>query len=90
MGMGFAQYNPIPLDEHSAEFVFEKEGSKLSDGSIRFKYVFGRLMPCSFKDNLLYVKRYNYENGEGLAQEIVASCQNVNEKEIAPQKVKRE
>lgn len=90
IGMGFAQYNPIPLDEDLAKLVFEKEGKKDSDGSVSFRYVLGRLMPCMFIDNLLYVRAYNYENADGLAQQIVASCKNVNEKEIAPQKVKKD
>ena len=88
--MGFAQYNPIPLDEDLAKLVFEKEGKKDTDGSVSFRYVLGRLMPCMFIDNLLYVRAYNYENADGLAQQIVASCKNINEKEIAPQKVKKD
>lgn len=89
-GMGFAKYNPIPLEENLAPQVFEREGKVLTNGAISFKWVIGKLMPCRFQDNLLYVAAYNYENGEGLAQQIVASCKNVNEKEKAPQKVKRD
>ena len=89
-GMGFAKYNPIPLEEDLAPQVFEREGKVLTNGAISFKWVIGKLMPCRFQGDLLYVAAYNYENGEGLAQQIVASCKNVNEKEIAPQKVKRD
>lgn len=88
MSAGFGQYIPIPLDEQNAHFVFEQEGTKLDDGSVTFRYVCGRLMKCKFKDNLLYVAGYNYENEEGLAQMVVSTCKNVNAKAKNPQKVK--
>lgn len=90
IGMGFAQYNPLPLDENFGKQVFEKAGRVLSDGSVNFRYVMGRLMNCTFKDNLLFVKGYNYEHEEGLAQVVVSSCPNVKQKEKAPQKVKKD
>lgn len=85
---GFGAYIHTPLDKENAKYVFEQEGQVLDDGSVTFRYVKGRLMKCKFKDNLLYVAGYNYENEEGLAQMVVSTCKNVNTKTNAPQKVK--
>lgn len=89
-GMGFAQYDPYAWDEEIGKLAFEKFGEVLSDGSIFFGWVQGRLMRCKFKDNLLYVAAYNYENIDGLGQLAVSSVPNINQKEKPIQKVKKD
>lgn len=90
VGMGFQQYDPRSWDEQIAEMAFEKFGEVDNDGSVYFKYVLGRPLRCAFKDNLLYVAAYNAENIEDLGQLAVSSVPNINQKEIAPQKVKKD
>lgn len=90
VGMGFAQYDPYAWDENIGRQAFQRFGEVQSDGSVFFGWVQGRIMRCSFKDNLLYVAAYNYENVDGLGQLAVSSVPNLNQKEKPIQKVKKE
>lgn len=90
VGKGFAQYDPTPWDEEIGKLAFKKFGEVLSDGSVFFGWVQGRIMRCSFKDNLLYVAAYNRENIDGLAQLAVSSVPNLNQQEHHLQKTKKD
>lgn len=90
VGMGFKQYDPYAWDEDIANLAFEKFGETLSDGGVFFGWVQGRILRCTFKDNLLYVAAYNRENIDGLGQLAVSSVPNINQKEKPIQKTKKE
>lgn len=78
IGMGFMQYNPIPWTKEMADMYFEVKGEvNPDDGSIKFRYILGRLTPCVFKDNLVYVGEYNFNTEEGFAQKIIATVPNI-------------
>ena len=77
VGMGFAQYNPMPWTKEIAGMYFEQFGQPDSDGVIAFKWVMGRPLNCKFVDNLVYVAGYNNDNEWGLAQRAIATCKNI-------------
>lgn len=81
VGMGFAQYSPIPWTKEVADWYFENYGENVDswDGAVKFRYILGRLAPCIFKDNLVYVGEYNYNTEEGLAQKIIATVPNISD-----------
>lgn len=79
-GMGFAQYNPMPLTKEIASMYFEQFGQPDKDGVIAFKWVMGRPLNCKFIENLVYVAGYNNDNEWGLAQRAISTCPNLNKK----------
>lgn len=81
VGMGFAQYNPIPWTPDIAEQYISKCAT-LADGSISFTYVMGRSMQCGIKGDLLFIKGYNADNGPGAAQRAVATCKDYGAKKL--------
>ena len=86
----FIPYNPMSWDEEMGNYYFEKFGKPDSDGSYYFSRILGRCLRCCFKDNLVYVKVYNYENEAGLAQRAIATVPNLEKEDIkAEQKVKK-
>lgn len=76
IGMGFAQYNPMPWTKEVAEMYFEQCACPDESGAISFKWIMGRPVHCTFVDNLVYVKAYNFDNEFGLAQRAIATCKN--------------
>lgn len=77
VGMGFAQYNPMPWTKEIASMYFEKFGEPDSNGVTAFKWVMGRPLNCKFVDNLVYVAGYNNDNEWGLAQRAISTCRNI-------------
>lgn len=80
VGMGFAQYNPMPWTKEIASMYFEQFGQPDKDGVIAFKWVMGRPLNCKFIENLVYVAGYNNDNEWGLAQRAISTCPNLNKK----------
>lgn len=80
VGMGFAQYNPMPWTKEIASMYFERFGQPDKDGVIAFKWVMGRPLNCKFIENLVYVAGYNNDNEWGLAQRAISTCPNLNKK----------
>lgn len=80
IGMGFAQYNPTDWTKEIAELYFERCGQEDVNGAISFKWIMGRPVHCTFADNLVYVKAYNFDNEYGLAQRAIATCRNKTKK----------
>lgn len=81
VGMGFMKYNPMPWSRETARRYFEINGKENSnDGEINFNWVMGRLVPCTFKDNLLYVRSYNYNTEDKMAQRIISTVPNIEDK----------
>lgn len=80
VGMGFSQYNPMTWTKEIAKIYLERYSSLEDDGSIKFKWILGRPVSVTFKDGLAYVKRYNLETEEGLAQRAIATCPDVSKK----------
>lgn len=76
IGMGFAQYNPMSWTKEIAEIYFEQYGEPDVNGAISFDWIMGRPVHCTFVDNLVYVKAYNFDNEFGLAQRAIATCKN--------------
>lgn len=76
IGMGFAQYNPMPWTKEIAQMYFEQYACPDESGAISFKWIMGRPVHCTFVDNLVYVKSYNLDNEFGLAQRAIATCKN--------------
>lgn len=76
VGAGFFQYNPMSWDAEMGEYFFHQFGTERNDGSVYFGYVVGRAVDVLFKDNLLYVRNYNYNNGFGCAQKAVSTVPN--------------
>ena len=74
IGMGFAQYNPMPWTKEIAGMYFEQFAQPNKDGEIIMKWVMGRPLNCMFKGNLVYVAGYNNDNEWGLAQRAIATC----------------
>lgn len=80
VGMGFAQYNPMPWTKEIASMYFEQFGQPDGDGVIAFKWVMGRPLNCKFIENLVYVAGYNNDNEWGLAQRAISTCPNLDKK----------
>lgn len=80
IGFGFANYNPMSWTKEIAEIYIKKNAKPDFDGRIGFKYIFGRPVHCFFENDLVYVRAYNCENEEGLAQRAIATCPNVVKK----------
>lgn len=76
IGMGFAQYNPMTWTKEIAEMYLEQYGIPDKTGAISFKWIMGRPVHCTFVDNLVYVKAYNFDNEYGLAQRAISTCKN--------------
>ncbi len=79
VGMGFAQYNPMPWTKETAKMYFEQFGQADSTGAIVVKWIMGRPLNCTFADNLVYIAGYNIYNEAGLAQRAIATCPNKEE-----------
>lgn len=80
VGIGFAQYNPMPWTREIAEYYFEHFAEPKQDGTVYFKHIMGRPVTCTFDGDLIYVKAYNYENEQGLAQRAISTCPNLDKK----------
>lgn len=78
LGKGFMQYNPMSWTPEMGEAYFDKVGTKTNDGGTSFKYVLGRCLDVLFQDKLVYVRGYNYVNGEGAAQKVIATIPNLD------------
>ncbi len=78
VGAGFMQYNPTSWDREMATIYYENYGKSNSvDGTVRFKWILGRPVSCTFDGDLVYVKAYNRDNEEGLAQRAIATVPNI-------------
>lgn len=71
MGMGIVQYDPTPMTIEIARKLLEKEQF--------FSYLKGRPIHINFKDNVIWVRGYNNDNAQGLAQRVISSCRNIND-----------
>lgn len=76
-GKGFMNYNPTSWDREMAAFYFENYGKRDDvDGTVSFDWIKGRLTPCVFKGNLVYVANYNYSYEDGFAQRVISTVPN--------------
>ena len=83
MGAGeFMAYNPLTWNQEIGNLYFEKAAELDSDGSYYISRILGRCIKCRFQDNLVYVKAYNYENEDGLAQRAIATVPNLEKENI--------
>lgn len=82
VGRGFMQYNPMKWNKEIAEAYIMKYGEYIDGEILYFKWILGRLTPCRFEGNLVYVAQYNYENEPGLAQRVIATVPNIDKKYI--------
>ena len=80
IGMGFSEYNPMTWTKEFAQMYFEHYGKPDQDGAITFKWIVGRPVHCTFVNNLVYVRAYNYDNEPGLAQRAIATCKNITKR----------
>ena len=71
MGMGIVQYDPTPMTVEIARKLLEQEQF--------FSYLKGRPIHINFKDNVIWVRGYNNDNAQGLAQRVISSCKNIND-----------
>lgn len=71
MGMGIVQYDPTPMTVEIARKLLEREQF--------FSYLRGRPIHINFEDNIILVRGYNNDNGQGLAQRVISSCRNIND-----------
>lgn len=71
MGMGIAQYDSTPMTVEIARKLLEREQF--------FSYLRGRPIHINFKDNIIWVRGYNNDNGQELAQRVISSCRNIND-----------
>lgn len=71
MGMGIAQYDPTPMSIEVARKILEQKQS--------FDYLRGRPIKINFRDNVIWVRGYNNDNAQGLAQRVISSCRNIND-----------
>lgn len=79
VGKGFMYYNPESWDREMALMYYENYGEvDEQEGTVNFKWILGRPVSCTFKDNLVYVFSYNKDNEEGLAQRAIATVPNKN------------
>jgi len=77
VGKGFMNYNPTPWTRDSAKLYFDKyEHAGFYDETVSFDWVFGRLVPCTFKGNLVYVEAYNLATEDQFAQKVIATVPN--------------
>lgn len=73
-GAGLLQYDPMEWTDEMGRFYFEHFAEERDDGSIYFSYIKGRALHVTFmKDNIVFVKAYNQNNGFGLAEKLIAS-----------------
>ncbi len=82
LGKGFIQYNPMSWTPEMGEYYFDKVGKKNYAGGMSFGYVVGRCLDVLFQDNLVYVGGYNYVNGKGAAQKVIATVPNLDEPNV--------
>lgn len=78
LGKGFMQYNPLKWTSEMGEAYFDKVGEKNGNGGTKFRYVLGRCLDVLFVDGMIYVAGYNYVNGSGMAQRIIATVPNLD------------
>lgn len=70
LGMGIAQYDSTPMTVELARKILEEKQS--------FRYLKGRPLNISLEGNVIWVRRYNRDNAQGLAQRVISSCRNIN------------
>lgn len=72
-GMGFMHYDPDTWDERTANYYLEhfKEEITSDDGYIHIKYLLGRPLNIVIRDGIINVRGYNNDNGQGLAERII-------------------
>lgn len=78
LGKGFMQYNPLSWTAEMGEAYFDKVGEKHPNGGTNFRYVVGRCLDVLFLDDMVYVAGYNYVNGVGAAQKVIATVPNLD------------
>lgn len=76
IGMGFAEYNPMPWTKEIASMYFKRYGIPNYNGEITFDWIMGRPVKCTFINNLVYVADYNNYTEYGLAERAIATCPN--------------
>lgn len=65
LGLGFLHHTPEPMSVEESERLIHEH----LNGSLRyFDYLHGRVMKISVKDNLMDVRLYDRDNGEGSAE----------------------
>ena len=79
IGMGIAQYNPMPWTKEIAGMYFEQFAHPNKDGEIIIRWVMGRPLNCMFKGDFVYVAGYNNDNEWGLAQRAIATCPDLDQ-----------
>lgn len=72
VGMGLAQYDPTPMTVEIARKILEKK--------VYFDYLLGRPLKINLERDIIRVFSYNRDNGENLAQKVISSCRNINDK----------
>ena len=77
VGRGFSDYNPMTWTKETAQWYLNECVIPEADGRIVFKWIFGRPVSCIFKDNIVYVSAYNFDNEYGLAQKAISTCPNI-------------
>lgn len=80
VGAGFIQYNPVTWNETTAQYYLEHIAEPLDDGGYFIKYVLGRDVEVYFKDNLVYVRRYNLANGYKKGQRVISTVPDITPK----------
>ena len=71
VGMGMLHYDPTPMTIEVARETLEKTQN--------FGYLKGRPLKINLEDNIVYVGAYNRDNRQGLAQQVISNCKNINE-----------
>lgn len=89
LGKGFMQYNPLKWTPEMGDAYFDKVGKKNGNAGTCFGYVVGRCLDVVFEEGIVYVAGYNYVNGEGVAQRIIAAIPNLDTPNVEDGKVLR-
>lgn len=77
-GMGFMQYDPMPMTEAEAFDLLKR--------TVHFDYLKGRVLKLSFDEDEIDTRYYDRDNGVGAAQRAIDSLRstgNVNAPDIA-------
>lgn len=78
VGNGFMNYEPDTWDNNYAYAYLEHYKDELvdEDGTIHIKYILGRPLYITIKDNILYLEGYDRDNGAYLGERVVRSIPN--------------
>lgn len=71
-GMGFLHFDPEPMTRDEAQAVIASGGTHLSDRSLYFDYLKGRVMKVDLSKDEFDPWLYDRDNGNGAAYEVVS------------------